>query len=106
MAGAPIVLRIYGPDNEISQEYVKTFVPWKMLKRSMGLRQVISKNEAELEESDMDAIAGYVLELFEGQGLTLQQIDDGADLADMFNVIKGIISRASGIVNPTLPPAK
>jgi hypothetical protein len=89
----------------VKKEYVKAFIPWKMLKKAIALRKVVSKGEDEIGESDIDAIAGYVIELF-GQDLTLSMLDNGSDLGEMISIIQAVMGRASGLINPTVPPVK
>lgn len=104
MPGAPITLKIYDENNEVQKEYVKTFVPWKLLKKAIALRKVAGKANDEIDAGDMDSIAGYVVELF-GQDMTLEMLDNGADMSEMLSVIRSVMARAAGIANPTLPPA-
>jgi len=101
---APITLRIYDENSEVVKEFSKSFVPWKMLKKAMALRKVASKGNEEINAEDMDAIAGYVVELF-GQDMTLEMLDNGADMGEMLTVIRSVMARAAGLVDPTIPPA-
>lgn len=100
----PIVLDLYDENNEKVKTCTRTFVPWKMLKKAVALNKAIGQKDANsFEESDMDALTNYIMELFSGQGLTIALLDEGADVQDMMNVIKSVMSYARGIMDPTLP---
>lgn len=100
----PITLNIYNEDNEIANTYSRNFVPWKLLKKAIALRKVANKVNEEITADDMDAIAGYVIEFF-GNGMTLEELDNGADMSEMLTVIRAVMARAAGIVDPTIPAA-
>ncbi|MBI5951905.1 MAG: hypothetical protein HY865_09625 [Chloroflexi bacterium] len=100
----PIVLNLYGEDNELIRTCTRTFVPWKMLKKAVTLNKKIGKKEAEdYDESDMDALTTYIMEVFSGQGLTVEILDEQTDVTEMMNVVKAIMNKARGVMDPTLP---
>jgi hypothetical protein len=102
---APIVLNLYGEDNELIRTCTRTFVPWKMLKKAVTLNKKIGKKGVdEYEESDLDALTTYIMEVFSGQDLTIDILDEQTDVTDMLNVVKAVMSKARGIMDPTLPP--
>ena len=99
---APMVIHLYGEDNEVKKSFSRSFVPWKMLKKAVKLSQDIDFDK--LKAEDMDQIAGLVVEVF-GDQFTLEDLDDGADVGEMLVVIQNIVARANAIqLNPT-PPA-
>jgi len=102
---APLVLNLYDENNEILKTCTRTFVPWKMLKKGVRLhKQLGSKPPEEYEESDIDELTAYVMAVFDGQELTIEMLDEHADVTEMMIVIKSIVNRARGIMDPTLPP--
>ena len=102
---APIVLNLYGTDNELIRSCTRTFVPWKMLKKAVTLNKLIGKKEVdEYEESDMDALTNYIIEVFSGQNLTIEILDEQTDVTEMMNVVKAVMGKARGVMDPTLPP--
>lgn len=105
MRVSPIVLNLYDPENqEITKTYTLTFIPWKMLKKAVRLSKSLSaKSMDQFEETDIDDITNFILGVFPN-GLTVDVLDEQSDLSEMIDVIKGIINRTRGIMDPTLPP--
>lgn len=102
---APLVLHLYDENNEITKTCTRTFVPWKMLKKGIRLqKQLGSKAPEEYEDGDIDELTAYVMAVFDGQGLSIELLDEQSDVTEMVAVIKSIVSRARGIMDPTLPP--
>ena len=102
---APLVLNLYDQDNEITKTVTRVFVPWKMLKKGVALhKQIGSKPAEEYEEADIDALTGYIMAVFDGQGLTVEILDEQSDITEMITVIRSVVNRAKGIMDPTLPP--
>lgn len=101
----PIVLHLYDPKTEeITRTCTRNFVPWKMLKKAIRLqRQFHGKPSEQFEETDIDALSQYIIEVF-GQDLTIEQLDEQSDVSEMMAVIKSVVSRARGVMDPTLPP--
>jgi len=102
---SPIVLNLYGEDNQLIRTCTRAFVPWKMLKKAVTLNKQIGKKEIDsFEETDMDALTAYIMEIFSGQELTIQILDEQADVTEMMNVVRAVMSKARGVMDPTLPP--
>ena len=102
---APLVLNLYDESNEVTKTCTRVFVPWKMLKKGIALhKQLGSKSPEEYEESDIDALTAYIMAVFNGQGLTIELLDEQSDVTEMITVIRSVVSRAKGIMDPTLPP--
>jgi hypothetical protein len=103
----PLKLTLYDPKtNEVRKEFVRSFVPWRLLKKAIQLSKSLANlDENNLTEEDVDSIASLVVDAFSDQ-FTLAELNDGADLAEMMTVMKAIVSKAQGITpNPT-PPGK
>jgi len=102
---SPIVLNLYDPQTqEIEKTFTINFIPWKMLKRAIRLnKSLASKKIDDYEESDIDEIANFVISIC-GDELTVEKLDEGSDVTEMMTVIQSIVSRARGIMDPTLPP--
>ena len=105
---APITLTLYDKDNEQIKNLTRVIVPWGILKKAIGLTKAVDFSDiSKLDEADVDAIAGLVVQIFDGQ-VTLGELDSGADVGDMIAVIESIIARSGALVkeNPTFPPPK
>ena len=102
---APLTLHLYNENNEITKTCTRTFVPWKMLKKGVRLhKQLGSKSPEEYEETDIDELTGYIMSVFDGQDLTIEMLDEQSDITEMITVIRSVVNRARGIMDPTLPP--
>jgi hypothetical protein len=103
----PLVLNLYDEDSEITKTCSRSFVPWKMLKKAVKLYKLLGKKGIdEYEETDIDALTSYIIEVFPGQDLTVEILDEQAAIPEMMNVIKTIMSNARGVMDPTLPSKK
>lgn len=107
MAGTPIKLTLYDPQtNEVKKELVKTFVPWKMLKRALALyRELNGKDMNALSEQDVDCISGLVIELFGEDRVSLAELDESCDITELLSVIQQISGKAAGLVPNPSPQA-
>ena len=98
----PIELTLYNPEtNEAVETFVRSFVPWGILKKALAMQQTLQAGE--LSEDTLDELAGLVVAVF-GDRFTLEQVTEGADAGEMITVIQAVISRASQFVgggNPT-----
>ena len=104
MAGSVLTLNLYGEDNELIRTCTRAFVPWKMLKKAVRLHKQIGKKSIdEFEEEDMDALTSYIMEVFSGQDLSIEILDEQSDVSEMMNVVKSVMSRARGVMDPTSP---
>lgn len=105
-AAAPLILNLYDPEtNEVTKTCTRSFVPWKMLKKAVGLqRQLGSKSADEYGEEDIDALTAYIMAVFDGQGLSVEILDEQTDITEMLAVMRSVVSRARGVMDPTLPP--
>jgi len=100
---APIELNLYDPETqEVSETFTQSFVPWKMLKKGIALnKQLGSKEPSEFTEADADAITAYIQAVFTRPGLTQQKLEEQSDLSEMMTVVRTIVNRARGIMDPT-----
>lgn len=105
MPPAPLVLNLYDENNEIIRTCTRSFVPWKMLKKGIRLyKQLGAKAPEAYEEDDIDALTSYIMAVYDKQDLTIELLDEHADITEMMTVIRGVVNRAKGIMDPTLPP--
>jgi hypothetical protein len=104
---APLRLTLYDPaTNEVRKEFVRSFVPWRLLKKAVQLSKSLANlDEKNLTEEDVDAITSLVVDAF-GDQFTLADLNDGADLAEMMTVMQAIVSKAQGIAPNPPPPGK
>jgi hypothetical protein len=104
MENAPMKITLYDPEtNEIRKEYIRSFVPWRLLKKAIRLSKRLSGvDEESISEEDADAIASLVVDTF-GDQFTVEELNQGASLGEMMTVLRIIIAEAEGIsLNP--PP--
>jgi len=100
MAGT-MTITLYDDDSEPIKTYERGFVPWRLLKRAVRLANNMEKDN--LKESDLDELAGLVVEVF-GNKFTIDELNDHADVGEMMTVLTAIIGKAgSGMGNPTPP---
>lgn len=101
---APITLNLYDPEtSEIKGTVSRPFIPWKMLKKAIRLnKQLSAKKVEDYDESDIDALTQYIIDVFP-QGLTVEQLDEQSDITEMVTVVRTVVARAKGIMDPTLP---
>ena len=101
---SPLVLNLYGENNELIRTCTRTFVPWKMLKKAVALNRAIGKKGIDdFIEDDMDALTSYIMEVFPGQNLTIEILDEQSDVSEMMGVVKAVMGKARGVMDPTLP---
>jgi hypothetical protein len=104
MPQAPLVLNLYGEDNELIKTCTRAFVPWKMLKKAITLHKTLgNKTIDNFEEADIDALTAYIMEVFPGQDLTIEILDEQSDVIEMMTVVKTVMNNARGIMDPTVP---
>lgn len=108
----PIQLTLYGEKDGISDEVIAEFrrsiIPWGILKRAVRFAKSVDLNNIEIDsltEENIDEMAGIVAAVFSDQ-VTVEQLDQGADVMDMLAVIQEIMARAGSISNPTQRPGK
>jgi len=104
MPATPIVLNLYDPETEeLLETKTRSFIPWKMLKKAMRLNKTLGAKPADqYEDEDVDEITFFIMGVF--PGLSVEILDEQSDLTEMMSVLKAIVSRAKGIMDPTLPP--
>lgn len=109
MPVTPIKLTLYDPEtSEVKREFTRTFIPWRLLKSAIKLSKSLHNlDENNLTDEDVDAIASLVVDVF-GNQFTIDELNDGADLAEMMSVMQAVVSRARGATpgNPPKPAAR
>ncbi len=97
-----MVLTIYDGNDEVLKTLRRSFVPWRLLKRAVMLAGKIDLAHPETMTAEtVDDLAMLVVDAFGGQ-VTLEEIDNGADLGQMLAVMTAIMSIARGRTgNPT-----
>jgi hypothetical protein len=57
-------------------------------------------NVENFEEADFDKITSFVCEVFDNK-VTVKELEDGADMQDVFAVFKAVINKANSMnINP------
>ena len=102
--GSPMVIHLYGAEGEVTKTLTQTFVPWKMLKSAVKLAETLNKDAP--TEEDINGITNLVVATFQGK-VSSDELDAGADLAEMMAVMRQIVATSKAInLNPTPPPEK
>ncbi len=91
----PVELTLYDEKNEVIKELSRVVVPWGILKKATRLAEDLDVDQ--LKESDIDNIAGLVVEIFGETNVTIAELDKYADVGDMISVVMSIMSRASAL---------
>lgn len=101
----PITLNLYDPNtSELVKTLIRPFVPWKMLKKAIRLNKHLNaKDVNNYDESDIDMLTQYIIDVFP-EGLTIKMLDEQSDITEMVTVVRTVVNRAKGIMDPTLPP--
>jgi len=99
----PIEIHFYDPKtDEVKATFVRSFVPWAILKKAMKLQKAVQG--AEFTEEYVDELAGLVVAVF-GDQFTIEDVNNGMDVGEMLTVLSEVITRAAQIVtargNPT-----
>lgn len=102
MANGPIMqISLYDENSEVTAEFRRSFVPWKLLKKAISLSKKL--NPDDMSDEDVDALASLVVEVF-GNQFSVDQINNGADVGEMVTVLNTIVSKATNALgNPTRP---
>jgi hypothetical protein len=105
MSPTPMKLTLYDPEtNEVIKEFTRLFVPWKLFKKALAIAKTMDKKDFGIEDLDdntVDELAGLVVAVF-GNQFTVDQLENGASIGEMFAVIQSIISTVASISgNPT-----
>lgn len=105
----PMEIHFYDENSEIEKTFVRTFVPWKVLKKAIRFYKEYGKIDMDdpeaISEDLMDAISSLVIEAFGGQ-FTTEDIDNKVDTNEMMVVMNLILQRANGISGNPTPPGK
>jgi len=104
----PLLITLYDPITNEGTDFIRSYVPWGILKKAIRMLKNVGKPE-DMTDEDIDSIAALVVEAF-GDRFTVADLDKKSDVGEMMTVIKNIVSRAEvtmeqqKIENPTLPP--
>jgi hypothetical protein len=99
----PLQITIYGKDDEVKSTHSISRVPWRILKAAVRMAKSINVNN--LDEDDIDALAGLVVEAFDNQ-FSVADLEN-SDIGEMATVLTQIIAKAGTLMprgaNPTRP---
>lgn len=105
MAGTPISITFYNPDDSIKAEYSKVRIPLGMVDIALELAERMEKNT---DKETWQAVLALLVEIF-GNQFTLAELKNGADLGEIESTFKMIMVKisntmaGSGAKNPTSP---
>ncbi len=103
MSGTPIEITLYDSEDAPIKTYTKSIVPWGVLKKAIKLAKNLDTNS--MDEAKLDELTAFVVAAF-GDRFSMEDLEKGADISDMMNVLQMIVAKAGGLsANPT-PPGK
>lgn len=94
---APITLTLYNQDDEPTRELQTSVVRWGVLKQALRLSDSLV-DEKNLTADGIDQLTAFVCRVF-GDKATVTELEEGADVAEMFTVFRAVIRRASSLGN-------
>lgn len=98
-----IKITLYSENDEKKAEHRRLIVPWGFLKRAVKLSKGL--NEQDLSEEKIDEISDLLVEFF-GNAFSRQELEHGADVAEIMACFQGIVAKAKGLLPNSPPPAK
>ncbi len=96
----PMTLHIYDENSEIKATFVRSFVPWKLLKEAVKIAKNL--NPKNMSEENVEELTGLVVAVF-GDKFTVDQLNEGADVSEMVAVLQQIVSTANGVHSGPYP---
>ena len=104
--GTPIVLTLYGPDDEVVGEYSRARIPVVFAERAMELSDSLGEN-GEMTKDQLITLYQIIIDFFGGK-FTMDDLRSGADLGELMSVIMEISQRVANLMpaNPTIPGKK
>lgn len=100
---APMVITLYNAEDEPIGTFTTSIIRWGIFKRAMQMgRKLIGKSPTDFTDEDIDELSGLIVAVF-GDRFTVEELNNGADIAEMLAVLQAVIARARGIV-PNAPP--
>jgi hypothetical protein len=91
---ALVSLTLYDNNDEVIKTYQKSVIKWGLMKKAIRLGKGMS--DEDFGEADFDKISEFVCELFDNQ-FTLQELENGADVAEVFTAFKAVINKAQSM---------
>ncbi len=97
----PMTLHLYDENSEIKATFIRSFVPWKLLKEAVKIAKNLDPKN--MTEDTVEELTGLVVAVF-GDKFTVDQLNEGADVSEMVTVLQQIVSTANGVTaDPTTP---
>ena len=102
--GTPILLTLYDKDDAPIQTCSRARIPVSIAERAIEFSDSLSGDD--LNQDQLMAMYQLVVDFF-GSQFTIDQLRDGADLAELIAVVQGIASRVAELMpaspSPTPP---
>lgn len=103
MATTAIKITLYTEMDEKKAVHQRLIVPWGFLKRAVRLSKSFGKKK-DPEEAQIDEISDLLVEFFNG-AFTREELENGADVAEIMACFQSIVAKAKGIIPNAPPPA-
>jgi hypothetical protein len=98
-----IAITLYSENDEKKTEHRRLIVPWGFLKRAVKLSKNLGDG-TNISESQIDEISDLLVEYF-GGSFKREELEKGADVAEIMTCFQSIIARANGVLPNSPPPA-
>ncbi|HEX9060412.1 MAG TPA: hypothetical protein VF941_09555 [Clostridia bacterium] len=86
-----ITLKINGND----KTFVNNFVSGRVLRKTFEMNKLFNKNQAEFDETTIDLLVNYVVEVY-GKQFTIDEFYDGIDAKEVLPTIVNCIKEITG----------
>lgn len=102
-----IELILYDENSEPKATYRQSFVPFRLLKEAVKLQEFVTnlQDPQKMDPEAIDNLADFVVAFF-GNKFSREDLMDGAEISEVFTVIKQIVTKINGDENPTQPPVE
>ena len=97
----PMTLHLYDENSEIKSTFVRSFVPWKLLKEAVKIAKDLDPKD--MTEENVEELTGLVVAVY-GDKFSIQELNEGADVSEMVAVLQQIVSTANGVTADPTPP--
>jgi hypothetical protein len=98
-----IVITLYSENDETKTEHRRLIVPWGILKRAVKLSKNLGDG-SNISEEQIDEISDLLVENF-GGSFTREELEKGADVAEIMVCFQSIQARANSLFPNAVPPA-
>lgn len=93
---APVELTLYDVNDEPIKTYSKSVIRWGLMKQAIAIAKQVDGED--FSSADFDAMSAFVCRVFDDQ-FTPDELESGADIAEIINVLSSVVRRANAMGN-------